>query len=231
VFLRRELGWPEEPVEFRGGQVRCGERSMAFDELVAAAYRARVSLSATGFYRTPDIHFDKAAGRGRPFYYYAYGAAASEVIVDVLTGEYRVLRTDIVHDAGESLNPAVDLGQIEGGFVQGLGWLTCEELLWNDEGLLISDSPANYKIPTAHDCPAILNVTFHRSANPEPTIFRSTAVGEPPLMLAISAWCALRDACSAAADHRLLPPLAVPATPEAVLRAIGIASGTAGGAD
>lgn len=224
-FLRAELDWPAEPIQFAGGEIRCGGQTLSFTEAAAAAHRARVSLSATGFYRTPDIHFDKESGKGRPFYYYANGAAASEVVIDTLTGEYRVLRTDIVHDVGDSLNPAIDLGQIEGGFVQGLGWLTTEELLWDDDGRLISNSPANYKIPTAHDCPETFNVTLHRGANPEPTIFRSKAVGEPPLMLAISAWCALRDACSAAGGHRVLPALAVPATPEAVLRAVRAAGG------
>ena len=224
-FLRAELNWPGAPIQFADGEIRCGDQSLTFAEAAAAAHRARISLSATGFYRTPDIHFDKDAGKGQPFFYYANGAAASEVAIDTLTGEYRLLRTDIVHDVGDSLNPAVDLGQIEGGFVQGLGWLTTEELLWNDEGRLISDSPANYKIPTAHDCPEILNVTLYDGANPEPTLFRSKAVGEPPLMLAISAWCALRDACSAAGDYRTLAPLAVPATPEAVFHAVQAVGG------
>lgn len=224
-FLRSDLGWSDAPIQFAGGEIRCAGNVMSFDAVVAAAYRARVPLSATGFYRTPEIHFDREAGKGQPFFYYANGAAASEVIVDTRTGEYRVLRTDIVHDVGESLNPAVDRGQIEGGFVQGLGWLTTEELLWDEAGVLISNSPANYKIPTAADGPAVLNVTLHRAANSAPTLYRSKAVGEPPLMLAFSAWCALRDACSAAGGYRVLPPLAVPATPEAVFRAVRLAQG------
>ena len=217
-FVVAELGWPAEELKFSSGSVSAGSHAMDFAALIDAAYRARISLSATGFYRTPDIHFDKDAGKGHPFYYFANGAAASEVEIDTRTGEYRVLRVDILQDVGNSLNPSIDLGQIEGAFIQGLGWLTTEELKWNDAGQLISDGPANYKIPTAHDCPEVFNVDFFSAPNAEPTIHRSKAVGEPPLMLAISAWCALRQAC-AAAGHRL-PKLAAPATPEAVLDAV-----------
>ncbi len=219
-FLQQSLGWPTGKPAYARGLVRCEGRELTFDELVAQAYMGRISLSATGFYSTPQIHFDKTSGKGHPFYYFACGAAVSEVIIDTLTGEYRVLRTDILHDAGDSLNPAIDLGQIEGGFVQGMGWLTTEELLWDADGRVISNSPANYKIPTAHDCPEIFNVDFFKRANPIETIHRSKAVGEPPLMLAISVWCALRDACAAAGDHQTLPTLAVPATPEAVYWAV-----------
>lgn len=219
-FARERLNWPPVRLRFAAGEVGAGPHAMPFAEFINAAYLARTPLSATGFYRTPEIHFDKALGKGQPFYYYAHGAAASEVEIDTLTGEYRVLRVDILHDAGASLNPAIDLGQIEGGFMQGMGWLTSEELLWDDAGRLISDSPANYKIPTASDCPEVFNVAFFRGRNPKPTIGRSKAVGEPPLMLAISAWCALRDACAGAAKRPFLPPLAVPATPEAVYWAV-----------
>ena len=217
-FVVAELGWPEEELKFNAGSVSAGSQKVDFAALIDVAYRARISLSATGFYRTPDIHFDKEAGKGHPFYYFANGAAASEVEIDTRTGEYRVLRVDILQDVGNSLNSAIDLGQIEGAFIQGLGWLTTEELKWNDAGQLISDGPANYKIPTAHDCPEVFNVDFFSAPNAEPTIHRSKAVGEPPLMLAISAWCALRQAC-AAAGHRL-PKLAAPATPEAVFDAV-----------
>lgn len=216
-FAHSELGWPsDEELTFAGGSVSCGGESMQFEELIKAAYLARVQLSVAGFYKTPDIHFDKEAGKGSPFFYYANGAAASEVIIDTMTGEYRLLRTDILHDVGDSLNPAVDLGQIEGGFIQGLGWLTTEELLWDDAGRLISNSPANYKIPTADNCPEHFNVEMFDTPNPRPTIYRSKAVGEPPLMLAISAWCALRNAACAAGDYHFLPTLAAPATPEQV---------------
>ncbi|MBB3062872.1 xanthine dehydrogenase molybdopterin binding subunit [Microbulbifer rhizosphaerae] len=198
-------------------------RAIPFAELVKGAYMARVSLSATGFYRTPKIGYDRAAARGRPFHYFANGAAVSEVSVDLHTGEYRVTRVDILHDVGDSLNPAIDLGQIEGGFVQGMGWLTSEELLWDGRGRIISDSPANYKIPTAGDLPEIFNIDFFQhplfqgaAGAEEETVYRSKAVGEPPLMLAISVWCALRDACASLADYRFSPPLGVPATPEQV---------------
>ena len=174
----------------------------------------RVSLSATGFYKTPDIYFDKEAGRGRPFYYYAFGAACTEVVVDSTTGEHRVTQVDILHDVGRSINPAIDRGQIEGGFVQGMGWLTTEELLWNNSGELMSNSPSNYKIPTAFDVPERFNVALYQKDNPEATVYHSKAVGEPPLMLAISAWCALRDACRRPGEQ--LPALGVPATPEQV---------------
>jgi len=217
-FVRNNLGWPAKPLIFSAGSVQCSTQEISFKDLVAQAYMGRVSLSAQGFYRTPDIHFDKEQGQGAPFYYFAYGAAATEVIVDVHTGEYRIERVDILQDAGNSLNPAIDLGQIEGGFIQGLGWLTTEELQWNDAGQITSTGPANYKIPTALDCPRLFNVNFFEQANPQPTVHRSKAVGEPPLMLAISAWCALRHACKAAGNR--LPALAVPATPEAVLNAI-----------
>lgn len=216
-FARDELSWSvNNDLVFANATVSCGKKSIAFADMIKAAYLARVQLSVAGFYKTPDIHFDKEAGKGSPFFYYANGAAASEVMIDTMTGEYRLLRTDILHDVGDSLNPAVDLGQIEGGFIQGLGWLTTEELLWDDAGRLISNSPANYKIPTADNCPEHFNVELFEAPNPRPTIYRSKAVGEPPLMLAISAWCALRDAASAAGDYRMLPTLTAPATPEQV---------------
>ena len=203
---------------FKNSCLEGNKFSISFAELVNQAYLARVSLSATGFYATPDIHFDKEKGWGHPFYYFAYGVAASEVVIDCWTGAYRFLRTDILHDVGRSLNPAVDRGQIEGGFVQGLGWLTSEELVWDEDGRLLSNSPANYKIPTADMCPHELNVDFYQQDNHAATIHRSKAVGEPPLMLANSVWCALRQAAAAAGSK--LPPLAAPATPEAVYKAI-----------
>jgi xanthine dehydrogenase large subunit len=176
-------------------------------------------MSATGFYKTPKIHYDRETFSGRPFYYYAYGAAVSEVIVDTLTGEYRLLRADIVHDCGDSLNPAVDLGQVEGGFVQGVGWLTSEELCWNEAGELTTHAPSTYKIPTCSDLAPDFRVQLLRNAaNHEDTIYRSKAVGEPPLMLGISAFHAIRDAI--ATDDQPLPDLQAPATPEAVLKAI-----------
>jgi len=218
-FAAAELGW-QAPLQFRDGQVTSGEASLRFEEFIHRAYLARTALSSTGFYRTPDIHFDKDRGDGQPFYYFAHGAAVSEVMIDLQTGEYRLLRADLLHDAGTPLNPAIDLGQIEGGFVQGLGWLTTEELVIDDTGRVRSDGPANYKIPTAHDLPEVFNVHFYEAPNPVPTIHRSKATGEPPLMLAISVWCALRDACAAAGGYRRLPDLPIPATPEQVFWAV-----------
>jgi xanthine dehydrogenase large subunit len=163
---------------------------------------------------------DKDVGEGRPFYYFANGAAVSEVEVDTQTGQYHVLRTDILHDVGNSLASGIDMGQIEGGFVQGMGWLTTEELSWDDSGKIMSNAPSNYKIPTAHDVPKDFRVGFFESENLEPTVHRSKAVGEPPFMLAISVWCALRDACASLTDYRTLPPLAVPATAEQVFHCL-----------
>jgi xanthine dehydrogenase large subunit len=215
--------WEVRPddVAFLPGRVRIGAQEMSFAELVGAAYMARVQLSATGFYATPKIHWDRKAGRGHPFYYFAYGAAAAEVAIDTLTGEYKVERVDILHDCGTSLNPAIDRGQIEGGFVQGMGWLTTEELRWDEKGRLKTHAPSTYKIPVASDRPRVFNVDLLENApNREPTIHRSKAVGEPPLMLAISVLHALSDAVASVADHRFCPRLDAPATPERVLDAV-----------
>ncbi len=183
------------------------------------AWLDRVSLSATGFYKTPKINYDRDTFSGRPFFYYAYGAAVSEVIVDTLTGENRILRVDILHDCGDSLNPAMDLGQVEGGFVQGAGWLTSEELWWNERGELMTHAPSTYKIPTCSDLAPDFRVTLLQdAANREDTVYRSKAVGEPPLMLALSVFHAIRDAIASTGIDR--PALGAPATPEAVLRAL-----------
>ncbi|KAA0874413.1 xanthine dehydrogenase molybdopterin binding subunit [Nitrincola tapanii] len=220
-FWAEAQGVPETSIQWSQGQVFWGEdQALSFTELVQAAYQARISLSATGYYRTPKIYYNRAQAQGRPFFYFALGAAVSEVLVDRLTGEYRVLRTDILQDVGESLNPALDIGQIEGGFIQGMGWLTSEELVWNDQGRLLSDTPATYKIPTISDTPPIFKVALYPCPNPEASIYHSKAVGEPPLMLAISVWSALRDAISSLSDYRLSPELDPPATPEKVLWAI-----------
>ncbi|HEX5079210.1 MAG TPA: xanthine dehydrogenase molybdopterin binding subunit [Geminicoccaceae bacterium] len=221
AFAAERWGVPEQQVVFLPGTVRVGNQEMPFRELVWQAYLARVSLSSTGFYRTPKIHWDRSSGRGRPFYYFAYGAAVSEVAVDILTGEYRLERVDILHDVGSSLNPAIDRGQIEGGFVQGVGWLTTEELWWDAEGRLRTHAPSTYKIPACSDRPRVFNVALLENArNREATVFRSKAIGEPPLMLAISVLHALSDAIASVADYRLCPRLDPPATPEKVLLAI-----------
>jgi xanthine dehydrogenase large subunit len=198
---------------------------LRFEEVVAAAYRQRISLSATGYYRTPGLHWDPKAGRGHPFYYFAFGAAVAEVEVDGFTGVHRLRRVDILHDVGDSLNEGIDRGQIEGGFVQGLGWLTCEELRWNEQGRLLTDAPSTYKIPTVGEVPADFRVALFQRTQPPSTdvIFGSKAVGEPPLMLAIAVREALRDAVAAfaptGAPARQVA-LGAPSTPEAVWRAI-----------
>jgi xanthine dehydrogenase large subunit len=210
-----------ESVSFRNNQVQVGDTTVSFIELVKLAYFARVSLSATGFYRTPKIGYDRKTWKGMPFYYFCYGAAVSEVVIDTLTGENRLLRVDILHDVGKSLNPAIDMGQIEGGFIQGMGWLTMEELWWNDKGKLMTHAPSTYKIPVASDVPPVFNVKIYESGiNAEDSIYRSKAVGEPPLMLGISAFHAIRDAIASVADHQLSPRLDSPATAEEILMSI-----------
>jgi xanthine dehydrogenase large subunit len=209
----------EDAGQFVPNHVQIGDEVVAFDALVKEAYMPRVHLSAAGFYKTPKIHWDRAAGKGRPFYYYAYGAACSEVVIDTLTGEYRVERTDILHDVGRSLNPALAKGQVEGAFIQGMGWLTTEELWWDDAGRLRTHAPSTYKIPAFSDQPDVFNVALWDGRNREETIYRSKAVGEPPFMLGISAWLALSDAVSACGTD--YPALDAPATAERLLTTIG----------
>ena len=217
----RHLGGSASRAVFQGGLVTIGSRAIEFKELAALAHRERVSLSSTGFYRTPLVHWDRRTFRGRPFYYFSWGAAVSEVEVDVLTGEHRVRRVDILHDCGGSLNPAVDRGQVEGGFVQGMGWLTSEELWWDGAGRLATHAPSTYKVPACSDVPEDFRVSLRLSSpNRMPTVRRSKAVGEPPLMLAISVFHALKDAVAATGNHRMSPHLDAPATPERVLLAI-----------
>ena len=220
-FACETFGVDAATVKFGDGKVSIGDRYLSFADLVTQAYRARVSLSSTGYYRTPKIEYDKTTLRGRPFFYFAYGAALSEVAIDTLTGETQLLRVDILHDAGRSLNPAIDLGQVEGGFLQGVGWLTSEELWWNAKGELRTHAPSTYKIPTARDWPAHAHVTLlEERPNAEETIYRSKAVGEPPLMLAISVFLAIRDAIASCGSPGVQPDLTAPATPEAVLRSL-----------
>ena len=210
-----------DDIEFRQNRVYAGNESLSFAETAQLTWNQRVSLSATGYYRTPDIHWDAETMTGSPFYYFTYGASISEVAIDTLTGESRVLATDILQDVGASLNPAIDLGQIEGAFVQGMGWLTSEELVWNDKGRLMTHGPSTYKIPGSRDVPPHFKVHILEDApNRVPTIFRSKAVGEPPLMLSISVWLALRDAVARTGDYKFLPKLNAPATPEAILMAL-----------
>ena len=220
-FAAEHYSVAEDDVVFENNQVQVGDKRVAFQELIHQAWFARTSLSATGFYRTPRINYDRSTFSGRPFFYYAYGAAVAEVIIDTLTGEHRVLRVDILHDCGQSLNPAIDMGQIEGGFIQGVGWLTSEELWWNADGELKTHAPSTYKIPTCSDLPVDFRVRMLESAaNREETIHRSKAVGEPPLMLSLSVFHALRDAVASVGGNERLPRLQAPATPEAVLDAV-----------
>ncbi|MEP1199424.1 xanthine dehydrogenase molybdopterin binding subunit [Tateyamaria sp.] len=205
-------------VVFAEGRVQAGEADYSFAEVAAMAHQARISLSATGFYKTPDIQWDRIKGHGRPFFYFAYGAAVTEVVVDTLTGENRILRADVLHDAGASLNPALDIGQVEGGYVQGAGWLTTEELVWDDAGRLRTHAPSTYKIPACGDRPDIFNVALWDGENRADTIYKSKAVGEPPLMLGISALLALSDAVSACGPN--YPDLHAPATAEGLLASI-----------
>jgi len=221
AFAAETYQVPAEQVIFLPNRVRVGSTEIPFNDLVKKAYMARVQLSAAGFYKTPKIHWDRSKGRGHAFYYYAYGAACSEVSVDTLTGEYVVERTDILHDTGRSLNPIIDIGQIEGGFVQGMGWLTTEELWWDGNGRLRTHAPSTYKIPLASDRPKIFNVALTDwSQAYEPTVHRSKAVGEPPLPLGLAVLHALSDAVASVAGHRICPRLDAPATPERVLMAI-----------
>jgi xanthine dehydrogenase large subunit len=214
-------------VEFRHGQVITPKHTRSFNDVVGMAYANRIQLWSDGFYRTPKIHYDKTTLTGRPFYYFAYGAACTEVAIDTLTGENRVLAVDILHDVGHSINPALDIGQIEGGFVQGMGWLTTEELVWNHQGKLTTHAPSTYKIPATSDVPAHFKVSLWPEPNREDNVFGSKAVGEPPFMLAISVWEAMRDAVAQARGHQPVQ-MDAPATAERVLMAVCGASVHAG---
>jgi xanthine dehydrogenase large subunit len=208
---------PDE-VHWELGGVRAGKQFVTFAELATSCWMNRVQLSAAGFYKTPKIHWDRATGRGHPFYYYAYGAATSEVTIDTLTGEYQIDRADVLEDVGRSLNPAIDIGQVEGGFIQGVGWLTTEELVWDQKGQLRTHAPSTYKIPLASDVPPIFNVRLAEwSVNKELAIGRSKAVGEPPLVLGYSVVEALSMAVASVADYKIAPRLDMPVTPERVL--------------
>jgi xanthine dehydrogenase large subunit len=220
VVAAKKLGGEPDHVRFEDDQVLSNDKHITFVALVALAYQSSVQLWADGFYKTPDLHWDQKTMQGRPFYYFAYGAAVSEVIVDTLTGEWKLLRADILHDAGNSINPAIDIGQIEGGFIQGMGWLTSEELCWDAKGRLTTHAPSTYKIPTITDCPDAFYTELFDNQNVEETIMRSKAVGEPPLLLPFSVFFAIRSAIASVANNRFNPPLRAPATPEAILDAV-----------
>jgi len=224
ALVAEKLGGPAEAVRFEAGQVHANGQSLNWEALVQQAYLARVQLWSDGFYATPGLSWDRATLQGRPFYYFAHGAAVAEVLVDTLTGELRLLRADVLHDVGRSLNPALDIGQVEGAFIQGMGWLTSEELVWHPAdgspkaGLLLTHAPSTYKIPTANDCPPVFNVALFDRPNAKDSIHRSKAVGEPPLLLPFSVFFAIKDAVAAATGRE--PALMAPATPEAVLKAL-----------
>jgi len=209
-----------QPVRFFDNKVHVNGHVVPFPELVQKAYLARVQLWSDGFYATPGLHWDPKTMNGHPFSYYAYGAAVSEVVVDTLTGEWKLLRADALYDAGRSLNPAIDIGQVEGAFIQGMGWLTTEQLWWNPAGKLMTHAPSTYKIPGVSDCPEDFRIKLYDNGNVEDSIHRSKAVGEPPLLLPFSVFFAIRDAISAVGGHRVNPPLNAPATSEEILRAI-----------
>ena len=227
-FAARTFGGAAADVRFEKDAVQVHGQMFTFPELVRRAYEDRVQLWSDGFYATPGLRWDPAATQGQPFYYFSYGAAVSEVVVDTLTGEWRLLRADVLHDVGRSLNPAIDIGQVEGAFIQGMGWLTTEELVWHPTtGKLLTHAPSTYKIPTANDCPPVFDVALFDNANVADSIHRSKAVGEPPLLLAFSVFLAIRDAVSAIGAHRHDPPLRAPATCEAILAAIDAVRGKA----
>jgi xanthine dehydrogenase large subunit len=219
-FAAATYGGRAQDVAFAADFVTVGGKAIPFPDLVQQAYRARVQLWSDGFYATPKLHWDAKTMSGRPFFYFAYGAAVSEVVVDTLTGEFKLLRADLLHDAGDSINPAIDIGQVEGAFIQGMGWLTTEELWWNKDGVLMTHAPSTYKIPSVNDCPADLRTKLYKNSNVEDTIHRSKATGEPPLLLPFSVFFAIRDAISSVGGHRVNPPLDAPATGESILKAI-----------
>jgi xanthine dehydrogenase large subunit len=211
------LGCKDTEVNFANSMAHGGGKSVEWTAVAKQAWLDRVGLSVAGFYMTPEIKYDFATLTGHAFYYYCYGASVSEVEIDTRTGEWWLKAVDIVHDAGKSINPAIDKGQIEGGYVQGMGWLTMEECIWDKKGKFLTHGPSTYKIPVAGDIPEHFNVTLFDGSNLKPTPFNSKAVGEPPLMLALSTFFALRDAVSASADHQTVVHMSAPATPEKIL--------------
>ncbi len=228
AFVASQFGGEASEVRFADDTVFVAGQALRFGEVVAKAYLARVQLWSDGFYATPGLHWDPKTMSGHPFSYYAYGAAVSEVVVDTLTGEWKLLRADALYDAGNSLNPAIDIGQVEGAFIQGMGWLTTEELWWNPAGKLMTHAPSTYKIPGISDCPQDFRVRLFKNRNVEDSIHRSKAVGEPPLLLPFSVFFAIRDAVSSVGGHKVNPPLNAPATCEEILKAVAAVESAAG---
>ncbi len=229
TFLSETYSVEKGKISFIDNVVVFGTEKIEFNALIQMAYEARIQLWSDGFYKTPGLHWDKEKLTGSPFYYYAYGASVSEVVIDTLTGEFKILRADLLHDAGNSINPAIDLGQIEGAYIQGMGWLTTEELVWNDEGRLLTHAPSTYKIPAVSDCPAEFNVKLFKNQNVKDSIMRSKAVGEPPLLLGFSVFFAIRDAVASVAEYKINPPLNAPATAEEILSAVDFCRDQASG--
>jgi xanthine dehydrogenase large subunit len=220
-FAAKHYSIAKDKILFSNNHVKLDSQVISFTELIQQAYFGQISLSSTGFYRTPEIFYDRDRAFGTPFYYFAYGLACSEVVIDTHTGEYKVLRTDILHDVGDSLNPRIDIGQVEGGFIQGMGWMTTEELVWDKQGKLLTSNPMSYKIPAISDTPNDFRVKLvENRKNPKDTVYHSKAVGEPPFMLGISVWCALKDAVASIDDYKTQPNINSPATPEAVLMGV-----------
>jgi xanthine dehydrogenase large subunit len=230
AYAVKLYGGEVEAVRFAADTVFVNGHQLRFPELVQKAYLARVQLWSDGFYATPGLHWDPKTMSGNPFSYFAYGAAVSEVVVDTLTGEWKLLRVDALYDAGRSLNPAIDIGQVEGAFIQGMGWLTTEELWWNPGGKLMTHAPSTYKIPAVSDCPEDFRVALYDNANVADSIHRSKAVGEPPLLLPFSVFFAIRDAVSAVGGHKVNPPLNAPATSEEILKSIAAVEAATAGA-
>ena len=221
AYIKRKYKIKNGEGIYENGIVKFKGKSFKFNSLIKEAYLNRVSLSSSGFYATPKIHFDKKNFKGRPFLYFCYGAAVSEVMIDALTGENKIIRTDILHDAGKAINPAIEIGQIEGGFVQGAGWLTMEEVNWKSNGQITTHSPSTYKIPAASDMPEKFNVEiFKKGKNVEQVINKSKTTGEPPLMLAMSVFYAIKNAIASVGNYAFYPNLDAPATPEKILMSI-----------
>ena len=220
-FVKRKYKIKNGEAVYENGMIKFKGKSFKFNTLIKEAYLNRVSLSSSGFYTTPKIYFDKKTFKGRPFLYFCYGAAVSEVVIDTLTGENKIIRADILHDAGKAINPAIELGQIEGGFVQGAGWLTMEEVKWKSNGQLTTHSPSTYKIPAASDMPEKFNVEiFKKGKNNENVINKSKTTGEPPLMNAMSVFFAIKNAIASIGNYNMTPILDAPATPEKILMSI-----------
>ncbi|MCK4710155.1 MAG: molybdopterin-dependent oxidoreductase, partial [Gammaproteobacteria bacterium] len=219
-FLTEKYGVDEKQISFADNCVQFANEKIKFADLIQQAYAARIQLWSDGFYKTPSLHWDKDKIHGSPFYYYAYGAAVAEVAIDTLTGEFKLLRADLLHDAGNSINPALDRGQVEGAFIQGMGWLTTEQLVWNDQGRLMTHAPSTYKIPAVSDCPDEFHVKLFENKNVKDAVMRSKAVGEPPLLLGFSVFFAIRDAISSVSNYKINPPLNAPASAEEILNSV-----------